>query len=390
MTSILHRTLLTAAIFSILAGCPSPAQESSSQTTAPPDDDNGISDLRVTVVVEGLEHPWGLAFLPGDEGILVTERPGRLRRIRHGRLEPEPIAGLPDIRGQGEGGLLDVALHPDFEENRLVYISYSKPGDGGGTTALARARLEDDRLLGVEDIFVADAWGPAAVNYGGRIVFDRSGFVFLTVGDRREEARAQELRDHVGTTIRLHDDGTVPEDNPFVGHSGARAEIYSYGHRNSQGMTVHPQTGDVWQTDSGPAGGDEINRIRPGANYGWPKVSFGNHYDGRPIPDPAPGDGTELPLHFWNPSISPSGILVYTGDAFPQWQGDLLVGSLPARFLARVRFDGARLTEEERLLHDRGDRIRAVATGPDGLIYLLTDASNGALLTIRPAAATSE
>ncbi len=373
---------MTTALLGLLSGCPPAPDASAGQRQLPLGADDTV-DFQLRVVVEGLEHPWGLAFLPDDEGILVTERPGRLRRIRDGRLAPQPVEGLPAIRGLGEGGLLDVVLHPEFDRNRLVYFSYSKPGDRGGTTALARGRLDDNHLLDVEDIFVADAWGPATVNYGGRIVFDDAGFLFLTVGDRREEHRAQELGDHVGTTIRLRDDGSVPDDNPFVSRAGARPEIYSYGHRNSQGMLVHPATGELWQTDSGPAGGDEINLIIAGANYGWPVVSFGNHYDGRRIPDPGAGDGTELPLHFWNPSISPSGMMVYTGDAFPQWKGDLFVGSLVARFLGRTRFDGSAFVGEERLLPGQG-RIRAVITGPDDLIYLLTDAADGALLRIEP------
>ena len=385
-----YRLIVSTAFLGIVAACSSPPKEGAGQAAAATLVEPGeSSDTRVSVVTGGLSHPWGLAFLPGDEGILVTERPGRLRLVRDGLLDPEPVAGLPDIRGEGEGGLLDVALHPGFEENRLVYLSYSKPGSqGDGTTALARARFSDGRLEDVEDLFVADAWGRAAVNYGGRIVFDRAGFLFLTVGDRREENRAQELRDHVGTTIRLRDDGSVPDDNPFVGRDGARPEIYSYGHRNSQGMIVHPVTGEIWQTDSGPAGGDEINLIRAGANYGWPTVSFGNHYDGRPIPDHAEGDGMEPPLHFWNPSISPSGLMIYTGTIFPDWQGDLFIGSLPARFLGRLHFDGSTPLEEERLLRDRGDRIRAVTMGPDGFIYLLTDAADGALLRLEPAEAS--
>lgn len=376
---------LTALSLSVLlAACPSVGDDSPGFAAPPPGEGARGAELQVAVITDGLEHPWGIAFLPGDEGILVTERPGRLRLIRNGQLQPQPVGGLPPIRGDGEGGLLDVALHPEFESNRLVYVSYSKPGDRGATTAVARGRFQGGRLTAVQDVFVADAWGPSTVNYGGRIVFDRNGYLFLTIGDRRDEARAQDLGDHVGTTVRLHDDGRIPADNPFVGQPGARPEIFSYGHRNSQGMIVHPSTGEIWQTDSGPAGGDEINIIRAGANYGWPIVSFGNHYDGRPIPDPTPGDGTTPPQRYWNPGISPSGMLIYTGRAYPDWQGDLFVGSLAARHLNRTPLDGSVAGREDRLLADRGLRIRAVVQGPDELLYLLVDAVNGALLRPEP------
>jgi aldose sugar dehydrogenase len=340
---------------------------------------------RVAVVVEGLERPWSVAFLPGDEGMLVTERPGRLRLIRNGRLEAQPIAGVPAVRAQGQGGLLDVVLHPDFANNRLVYLSYSKPGPQGATTAVARGRLEDGRLADVADIFVADAWGTGGQHFGSRIVFDAQGLLYLTIGDRGTGRRAGDLGDHAGTTIRLHDDGRVPADNPFVGRADARDEIFTYGNRNAQGMVVHPQTGEVWQHEHGPRGGDEINRMVAGANYGWPAVNYGRHYDGRGIPDPQPGAGTELPLLHWTPSIAPSGMMIYTGDVFPQWRGDVFAGALAGQHLRRVRFDGHTVVEQESLLEDRNDRIRDVRMGPDGMIYLLTDATNGRLLRLEPA-----
>lgn len=380
----LRCTPLAVVLSVLLAGCPAPVGESPAQTLPDPPDPAGEREYRVATVVDGLEHPWGMVFLPGDEGILVTERPGRLRWVRDGRLDPHPLEGLPEIRALGEGGLLDIALHPAFDENRFVYFAYSKPGDGGVTKALARGRFEDGRLTAVEDLFVADAWASTTVNYGGRIVFDHEGYLFLTIGDRRQEERAQDLGDHAGTTIRLHDDGRVPDDNPFVGRTDARDEIYAYGHRNPIGLIVHPGTGEIWQSDNGPSGGDRINRIVPGGNYGWPAVSFGNHYDGRRIPDPAPGDGTEMPAHFWNPSISPSGMTLYIGDAFPQWSGDLFLGSLQTRHLNRLRLEGTAIVAEERLLAERGERIRAVVTGPDGLLYLLVDAPDAPILRLEP------
>jgi aldose sugar dehydrogenase len=369
----------------LLAACPD-------RTTAVPDDpapepprDPAPVEHRVTTVVDGLEHPWGLAFLPGDEGILVTERPGRLRLVRGGALQPQPIEGVPEVWAQGQGGLLDVALHPDFATNRLVYLSYSKPGPRGATTAVARGRLEDGRLAGTEEVFVADAWGTTGQHFGSRIVFGGDGNLYITVGDRGEPERAQDLRDHAGTTLRLHDDGRVPRDNPLVGRPDARDEIFTYGNRNAQGMAVHPRTGEIWQNEHGPRGGDEINIIRAGRNYGWPEFSFGNHYDGRPIQDPQPDAGTELPLLHWTPAIAPSGMDFYTGDVFPQWRGDVFNGSLVERHLHRLRVDGTDVVEQDRLLEDRGERIRVVRAGPDGLLYLLVDATSAPLLRLEPA-----
>ncbi len=383
--------LLMFPVFVALAGCPAPANEAPPPATLerPVEPEPAPADVdvqhRVVTVVEGLEHPWGMAFLPGDEGILVTERAGRLRLVRNGRLEPQPIAGVPRVRAQGQGGLLDVAVHPDFARNRLVYLSYSKPGERGATTAVARGRLEEGRLAGVEDIFVAEAWGTAGQHFGSRIVFDRAGYMYLTIGDRGQGQRAQNLRDHAGTTLRLHDDGRVPQDNPFVGRAQARDEIFTYGNRNAQGMVVHPETGEIWQNEHGPRGGDEINRIVAGRNYGWPEYNFGNHYDGRRIPDPGPDTGTELPILHWTPSIAPSGMAIYTGDAFPQWRGDIFVGALAGQHLQRIRFDGASVVEQERLLEGRGQRIRDVRTGPDGFLYLLVDARSAPMLRLEPA-----
>jgi aldose sugar dehydrogenase len=368
----------------LLAACPDRTTAVRDDPAPEPPRDPAPVEHRVATVVDGLEHPWGLAFLPGDEGILVTERPGRLRLVRGGALQPQPIEGVPEVWAQGQGGLLDVALHPDFATNRLVYLSYSKPGPRGATTAVARGRLEDGRLAGTEDVVVADAWGTTGQHFGSRIVFGGDGYLYITVGDRGEPERAQDLRDHAGTTLRLHDDGRVPRDNPLVGRPDARDEIFTYGNRNAQGMAVHPRTGEIWQNEHGPRGGDEINIIRAGRNYGWPEFSFGNHYDGRPIPDP-PGAGTELPLLHWTPAIAPSGMDFYTGDVFPQWRGDVFNGSLVERHLHRLRVDGTEVVEQDRLLEDRGERIRVVRAGPDGLLYLLVDATSAPLLRLEPA-----
>ncbi len=343
-------------------------------------------DYEVLTVVEGLEHPWGMVFLPAGDGILVSERPGRLRLIRDGELEPEPISGVPEVWAEGQGGLLDVALHPNFDENRLVYLSYSKPGDHGATTAVARGRLEAEALVDVQDVLVAEAWASGGQHFGSRIIFDGAGFLYVTVGDRGGMARAQDLGDHAGTTLRVLEDGGVPEDNPFVDRADALDEIFTYGNRNAQGMAIHPERDEVWQNEHGPRGGDELNRIVAGGNYGWPEYNFGDHYDGRTIPDPGPDTGTVLPLLHWTPAIAPSGMAIYDGNAFPEWAGDVFVGALAGEHLRRIRFDGTAPVEEEALLAGLGHRIRAVSTGPDGFIYVLFDAPAAPLLRLEPSA----
>ena len=349
----------------------------------PAETDSEVSFTTETVV-DGLVNPWGMVFLPGDEGILVSERPGRLRIVRNGELDPVPVSGLPQIATPGQGGLLDVALHPDFVENRLVYFSYTKSGANGATTAVARGALQGSSLEDVEDLFVADAWGRGGRHFGSRILL-QGDYLYVTIGDRGEMNRAQNLEDHAGSTVRLYLDGSVPPDNPFVGSPNIRDEIYTYGNRNSQGMAAHPDTGDIWQSEHGPRGGDEINVVVTGGNYGWPEYRYANHYDGREIPDYNPDGDIQSPLVDWTPAIAPAGITFYTGDAFPEWQGDLFVSSLVDRHLQRVRFDGTTPVETERLLEERGDRIRHVVTGPDGYLYLLVDASSAPLLRLVPA-----
>lgn len=341
-------------------------------------------DYRVVTVQGGLENPWGMVFLP-DGAVLVTERPGRLRLIENG--EVRTVAGAPTVANIGQGGLLDVALHPGFAENGLVYLSYAKPGPRGATTAVARGRLDRDglRLVEVEDIFVAEAWDRGGRHFGSRLVFDRDGYLYVTIGDRGDMDRAQTLADHAGTTVRLHDDGRVPADNPFVDRNGALPEIYTYGNRNAQGMTLHPDTGAVWQSEHGPRGGDEVNLIQAGLNYGWPVITHGRAYTGGSIGVGGEADGMEAPLVDWTPSIAPSGLTFYTGEAFPAWQGSLFSGALAGRHVARVTFDGLEKVSEERLLDGFGARIRDIRQGPDGLLYLLTDDSNGALLRLEPA-----
>lgn len=337
-------------------------------------------------VASGLEHPWAIAFLP-DGRFLVTERPGRLRLVdRDGRVDPEPVAGLPAISATGQGGLLDVALHPDFAENRLVYFSYAEAGDGGVGTAVARGHLEGKRLADVEVLFRMTPKTGGGRHFGSRLVFDRDGYLFITLGDRGDRPRAQHLDDHIGTLVRLHDDGRVPADNPFVDRADALPEIYSYGHRNIQGATLHPSTGRLWTHEHGPQGGDEINVPEAGVNHGWPVITYGVNYGiGTSIGEGTHKPGMAQPLHVWTPSIAPSGMAFYTGDAFPAWQGDLFVGALKFRQLVRLSVDDGRIVSEERLLDDAVGRIRDVRQGPDDLLYLLTDANDGRLVRLRPA-----
>lgn len=340
--------------------------------------------IRVVVVIKGLSHPWSLAFLP-DGNMLVTERPGRLRIIRQGALDPEPISGVPQVRAMGLSGLMDVALHPRFSENRFVYLSYTKPvSDNQATLALSRGRLNGNTLTEVRDIFVA---GPGT---GGasRIAFGRDGTLFMTTGGNG----AQDPNSHAGKVLRLRDDGSVPPDNPFVGKPGYKPEVYSLGHRNSIGLAIHPGTGEVWQNENGPNGGDEINVIKPGANYGWPLVSYGRTYPGPRQSEQPWQPGFEQPVVFWVPSIAISGMAFYTGDRLPKWKGDVFVGGqrtgeIPnTGRLERILFnENMEELRRESLLVDLRQRIRDVRQGPDGDLYLLTDADDGAVLRIEPA-----
>ena len=341
--------------------------------------------FRVEPLVGGLEHPWSLAFLP-DGRMLVTERPGRLRLITaDGRLQPHPIGGLPAIAASGQGGLLDVVPHPDFARNRWIYFSYVEAGAGGIGTAVARGRLEGDALLATEVLFRLLPKSRTARHFGSRLVFDRAGHLFVTLGDRGDRPRAQDLGDHAGSVIRLGDDGRIPSDNPFVRQPGTRPEIFSFGHRNIQGAALHPVTGRLWTHEHGPQGGDEINIPRAGVNHGWPIITYGVNYGiGTQIGEGTTKPGMGQPVYYWVPSIAPSGMAFYDGAAFPGWQGNLFVGSLKFRQLVRLEIDGERVVHEERLLEDAVGRIRDVRQGPDGLLYLLSDAADGQLVRLVP------
>lgn len=365
------RSLLTTVALGLLLGVPAGLSAQTEFRSA-------FHDYRVVTVVDGLMHPWGMVWLPNGD-MLVTERPGRLRIVRDGRLLPDPVPGVPEVRAQGQGGLLDVALHPDFATNRLVYLSYSKPNADGteSTTAVVRGRLEDDALVDVEEIFEADMWSRSRGHYGSRFAFDDQGYLFITLGDRQEPPRgdlaahgAQDRSNHQGTIIRLHDDGSVPADNPFVGMEGVRPEIWSWGHRSPQGLVIHPETGDLWETEHGPQGGDELNLIQAGLNYGWPVIGYGvNYRTGNAIHASTHQEGMEQPKHFWVPSIATSGLMVYMGDRFPEWRGNIFSGGMRGEQLARLTLEGQEVVAEETLLNGFG-QIRDVRQGPDGYIYL--------------------
>jgi aldose sugar dehydrogenase len=350
--------------------------------------------IRVVVVTRGLSHPWSLAFLPdpstplGAGAMLVTERTGQLRLIRNGVLDPQPIAGVPAVRSQGLSGLMDVALHPQFAQNHLVYLTYTKPLQGTrNTLALARGRLDGQTLTDVRDVFVAGAGTGGAA----RIAFGRDGTIFMTTGGGGDKG-AQDPNSHAGKVLRLRDDGSAPPDNPFVGRAGYKPEIYSLGHRNSIGLAIHPGTGEPWQNENGPNGGDELNIIKSGRNYGWPIISYGRTYPGPRQSEIPWQEGFEQPAVFWVPSIAISGLAFYTGDRLPKWKGDVFVGGLRTGeipgtgHLERILFN-EKMEElrRESLLGDLRQRIRDVRQGPDQLIYLLTDADDGAVLRIEPA-----
>jgi glucose/arabinose dehydrogenase len=341
-------------------------------------------DFRVVKVVEGLEQPWSLSFLP-DGRMLVTEKAGRLRLVVDNKLVPTPVAGLPQVTVHGQGGLFDVVLHPDYSKNSLVYLSYAARGDDGVGTELARGKLNGDRLENVQVLFRQSPKGSRGQHFGGRIAFDRAGYLYLTLGDRGEMPRAQKPDDHAGSVIRLHDDGRVPADNPFVGKAGWKPEKFTLGNRNIQGAALHPVSGRLWTHEHGPQGGDEINVIRAGVNYGWPVITYGANYgSGSKIGEGTHKEGMEQPLYYWVPSIAPSGMAFYTGDRFPKWKGDLFVGSLKFQLLVRLRLDGEKVVKEERLMQGALGRIRDVRMGPDGLLYLLTDESSGVLARLEP------
>lgn len=350
---------------------------------------SSAGNLAVETVAQGLVHPWGLAFL-ADRRMLVTERPGRMRLVGKDGALSKPLAGVPRVFVSNQGGLLDIALDRNFAQNRTVYFSYAEPFEGGGRTALARATLdtgETPRLTDVKVIYRQAGPASRGSHFGGRIAQGRDGNLFVSNGEHfTGRDMAQTLDNGLGKIVRITPDGKAPDDNPFAGKKDALPEIWSYGHRNPQGLAINPADGKLWEQEHGPKGGDEINIIRPGRNYGWPRVSYGVNYDGSPVgTGKAKMDGVADPVWHWTPSIAPSGMTFYTGDLFPQWKGSLFNGALKFRLLSRLELKGDTVVKEERMLEGLGERIRDVRQGPDGALYLLTDDGEGRILRVTPA-----
>jgi len=376
--------LLLATVFATPAACVEGTQQTEEAA------------INVAILTDGLSHPWAIAFLP-DGDALVTERRGALRLLSADGTLSAPIAGVPEVDARDQGGLLDVALDPDFAQNRRVYLSFSEPGSRGtNSTAVARGILNADKtaLESVEVIFSQQPKLPSTKHFGSRLVFDGEGHLFVTLGERSEarfREQAQELDSHLGKIVRILPDGSVPDGNPFAEQADALPEIWSYGHRNVQAAAINPQTGVLWEIEHGPRGGDELNIVEPGKNYGWPVVSFGINYSGTPVGSgESSAPGFEPPIYQWTPVIAPSGMTFYEGDRFPDWKGDLFVGGLRSTALVRLELDGNSVAHEERILDDAGLRIRDVVEGPDGALYLLTDEDNGKVLRLSPAEAATE
>lgn len=374
---------LLTSFFILLFAAPAMAE------TAPQVMSSAKETFRVETVAVGLEHPWAIAFLP-DGKKLVTERPGRLRILdRDGRLLDDPVAGVPEVAAVGQGGLLDVVPSPDFASSRRIYFSYAEPRGVVNGTAVAHARLVETggsaKLEDVTVIFRQEPGRGGGFHFGSRLAFAPDGNLFVTLGERNAMQPAQDLTGHLGKVVRIAPDGSVPKDNPFVGREDARPEIWSYGHRNPQGAAIHPETGRLWIHEHGARGGDEINIPEAGKNYGWPVIAYGRHYSGAKIGEGTHKEGMEQPIHYWDPSIAPSGMAFYTGDAFPAWRGNLFVGALVLRHLQRLELDGEKVVNEERLLIGYGERIRDVRQAPDGSLWVLTDARSGRVLRLSPA-----
>ena len=387
-------TRVLAVALATLAACRSstaadqqPAAPGAAQRSPTPASTAGV--VGTETVARGLEHPWALAFLP-DGRMLVTERPGRLRVVTAAGAVSAPVAGVPAVFAGGQCGLLDVALDPAFAVNRLVYLSYAEPGAGGTAgTAVARGRLREDAaaLTDVRVVYRQEPKVESSAHFGSRLLFGRDGMLYVTQGDRASfSQQAQELGSLIGKIVRLRPDGTVPDDNPFVGRAGARAEIFSYGHRNVQAAALDPATGRLWTVEHGARGGDELNAPEAGKNYGWPVITYGVDYSGAPIGEGTTRPGMEQPVYYWDPVIAPSGAAFVTGDRYPGWRGSLVVGGLGRQVLVRLDLQGGRVVREERHLHDLGQRIRDVQEGPDGYLYVVTDASAGQVARVVPIA----
>jgi len=383
LNSLLRKTVIATLCAGALLNLPLTAS-----AAQPREFNSELGVVSVTEVVKGLDHPWALAFLPNKQGMLVTERPGNLRIVSADGKLSQPLSGVPKVWAQGQGGLLDVVLSPDFAHDRMVYLSYAEGGGQGGTagTAVGRGRLSTDlgKLENFKVIFRQEPKLSTGNHFGSRMVFDRDGYLFIALGENNQRPTAQDLDKLQGKIVRIFPDGKVPNDNPFVGQAGVRPEIWSYGHRNQQGAALNPWTGTLWTHEHGPRGGDEINIIEAGKNYGWPEATYGIDYSLQPISE-AKGkvvEGTVAPTHVWEKSPAISGMAFYDSDRFKPWNHNLFIGALAAQELIRLQFDGEKVVHEERLLGELKSRIRDVRQGPDGYLYVLTDESDGALLKV--------
>src|SRR5262245_39544961 len=382
-TELPPRLMSLVLIALLLVGAASPVRAQAPRSPTPASVKGAVD---VQTIAKGLEHPWSLAFLP-DKRMLVTERPGRLRVVEPDGRVSEPFTGVPQVYASGQGGLLDVALSPAFDKDRLVYLSFAESGEGGAGTAVAQGRLGERGLENTQVIWRQQPKVSGSNHWGSRIVFRPDGTLFVTLGERFfHSERAQDLSATIGKVVRINPDGSAPPDNPFVNRAGVRPEIWSYVHRNVQAAALHPETGQLWTVEHGARGGDELNHPEAGKNYGWPVISYGTHYSFLKIGEGTAKPGMEQPVYYWDPVIAPSGMVIYTGDLFAGWKNNFLVGSLTPGGLVRLVMEDGNVAQEERYLGDLRERIRDVRQASDGSLYLLTDARNGQILRITPAA----
>jgi glucose/arabinose dehydrogenase len=353
----------TAAILLVACG---KATQDKIESTAPVISSEKLK-FSVDTIASGLENPWGIAFLP-DGRMLVTELNGQIRIIKDGKLLDETVSNVPPVAAAGQGGLLDIKLHPDYANNGWIYLTYSKPGEGGAATTLTRTKLEGNALVNTEELFTAQPFANTEHHFGSRVVFDGNGYLFLSSGERGTKENSQNLGNHLGKIIRLHEDGKVPADNPFVNTPNAKPEIWSYGHRNPQGLFYDRETSTLWEVEHGPKGGDELNKVEKGKNYGWPVITYGIDYSGEPISDITEKEGMEQPIWYWKPSIGTCGMTLVTSDKYPSWKGNALVGGLALTHIARVELKDGKYVSYEKVLDGIG-RVRAIEQGPDGFIY---------------------
>lgn len=356
-------------------------REGTNRETNTPGDSTEFTGFKVQKLYDQLRNPWGMAWLP-DGRLLVTERSGEILVFKNDKFTGEKLTGVPAVFNKGQGGLMDIQLHPNYAQNKWIYITYSKPVTGGATTAVMRFKLNGNQLTEQQDIFLAKPYLPADFHFGSRIVFDKNGFLYVSVGERGTQPKVQQLDNDHGKVHRIYDDGRVPTDNPFAGQNGAKPSIWTYGHRNPQGMVYDADNDRIWVVEHGPKGGDELNLIQKGKNYGWPKTSYGINYDGSILTEHKEMEGVENPVRYWVPSIAPCGMMQVTSNKYPDWKGDLLVGALSFRHIARVELSGTKYVKEEKLIQDTG-RVRHVAQSPDGVIYAVTEGP-GLLLKLAP------